>query len=156
MISIIDNNNFNMYKSFINACVEYSSAVNFYTPNSMYLDTIKDLELFTGSNEFYIAHKNNKMIGFFSLRFFEDNISILYYSNGEVCKLSVLSLISIAIETSIERAKEEVSNSLTVFLADRYMLRLFTKRFLKIHSNIVDNKFTSIFVSLKEGNLITS
>lgn len=157
MITLIDNNNFKIFRTFIQECIDFSAAGNFFSPLEDYkIETYKDLVLYAQSEKIYVPSKNNKSLGFFVIRnnYVFNTSSISYFSNPVLCKLSVISLLHAAIDEAIEDSRISMSESLTAVFSNLVLQRNFSRKFKEIKTGYVDKTFVFASANLSEGNIV--
>lgn len=153
----ITKDNFIMYRSFIISCIEFTRD-NFKAPlETSNIKSFEDLVLYCQTDILYIPSKNNKMLGFFGLNFYEftDSLSISYFTHPVVCKLSIISLIDIAITQALIEAKHSNVEYLVTSFSHPLLQRNFMKRFKEVKTFKLLEGLIFITVKLDKRNLQT-
>lgn len=131
--TLITENNFIFYKSFIQDCIEHFSNHNFNNNIDIDIKTFTDLQLYTQSKDLYVPVKNNKMIGLVGLS--KNNtynlISAYVASPPRLCPLSSFSLNEFVSDLIVQEAKKEEFENFSYITYSKLLLNHFTKRFNK-------------------------
>lgn len=156
--TLITENNFIIYKTFIQDCIENTLNHNFNNNIEIEIQTLKDLQIYTQSVELYIPTKNNKMIGLVGISKNDTYslISTFVASPSRLCPLSSFSLSEFVSELIILEAKKNVYKNFTYITYSKLLLQHFIKRFKKYEIKELTLSFVIFNTSISIDNIYES